>query len=138
MGSAPWRDLGRYLRNSPITYVDRVETPLMIINGDMDFAVPMQQAEEFFSSLYRQAKRARLVRYWGEGHSLSSPANIRDMWGRIYAWFDEFLDVSRDQHGNLLWDGDKIKSRNGAPPLKPEDFARFDKIVSVGSGPKSE
>src|SRR5262249_21132242 len=44
IGNPPWRDMGRYLRNSPIAYVDRVETPILLIHGDIDF-VPMQQAE---------------------------------------------------------------------------------------------
>lgn len=87
MGNPPWKDLGRYIRNSPIFFVDRVRTPLMIIQGDVDY-VAMQQGEEFFSSLYRQGKRAQFVRYWGEGHVLESPANIRDMWQRIFAWFE--------------------------------------------------
>lgn len=89
MGSPPWRDLNRYIRNSPIFFVDRVETPLMIVQGDQDY-VALQQGEEFFMSLYRQGKRASFVRYWGEGHVLASPANIKDMWSRIFAWFDEF------------------------------------------------
>jgi len=89
----PWLDLEQYLRNSPISYADRVETPLLIIQGDLDY-VPIQQGEEFFTALYRQNKRAEFVRYWGEDHLLSSPANIRDMWQRIYAWFDAFLKDS--------------------------------------------
>jgi len=89
MGNPPWKDLGRYIRNSPVFYVDRVQTPVMIIQGDLDY-VAMQQGEEFFMSLYRQGKRAEFVRYWGEGHVLESPANIRDMWKHIFAWFEEF------------------------------------------------
>jgi dipeptidyl aminopeptidase/acylaminoacyl peptidase len=96
LGNPPWKDFGRYIRNSPIFYVDRVETPLMIIQGDMDY-VAMQQGEQFFMSLYRQNKRAEFVRYWGEGHVLEGPANIRDMWQRIYAWFDEFLKAKSEQ-----------------------------------------
>jgi hypothetical protein len=69
------------------------------------------------------------VRYWGEGHILESSANIRDMWHRVFAWFDEFLDISRDQQGNLVWGGAKVKSRNGSPLLKAEDFARFDDMI---------
>jgi dipeptidyl aminopeptidase/acylaminoacyl peptidase len=90
MGNPPWKDIGRYLRNSPLFYVDRVKTPLMIIQGDMDY-VALQQGEQFFTALYRQGKRAAFVRYWGEGHVLEGPANIRDMWQRIYGWFDEHL-----------------------------------------------
>jgi len=93
MGNPPWKDPSRYVRNSPISYVDRVQTPLLIIQGDLDY-VPIQQGEEFFTALYRQGKRARFVRYWGEDHVLNSPANIRDMWQRIYDWFDEFLGAN--------------------------------------------
>ncbi len=94
MGSAPWRDSGRYVRNSPIYYADRVRTPLLIVQGDMDY-ITMQQGEEFYTALYRQGKRAEFVRYWGEGHILESPANIRDMWQRILAWFEEFGSARR-------------------------------------------
>jgi dipeptidyl aminopeptidase/acylaminoacyl peptidase len=90
MGGPPWADVGRYLRNSPLFYTERVNTPVMIIQGDLDY-VPIQQGEEFFVSLYRQNKRAEFVRYWGEGHGIGSPANVQDMWQRIYGWFDQFL-----------------------------------------------
>jgi dipeptidyl aminopeptidase/acylaminoacyl peptidase len=100
MGSPPWADLWRYLRNSPLYFVDRVQTPLLIIQGDADY-VALQQGEEFFTSLYRQGKRARFVRYWGEGHVLRSPANIRDMWQRIYGWLDEcFQDKAPQAAGD--------------------------------------
>src|SRR5581483_3970997 len=67
MGASPWGNLWRYLRNSPYYLADRVQTPVMIIQGDMD-GVSMEQGEEFFSALYRMGKPAKLVRYWGEGH----------------------------------------------------------------------
>lgn len=85
--ATPWRDLWRYLRNSPISYADRVDTPVLIIQGDMDY-VPLQQGEEFFTALYRLGKRAKFVRYWGEGHVIASPANMRDMWDNILEWLD--------------------------------------------------
>jgi dipeptidyl aminopeptidase/acylaminoacyl peptidase len=117
MGNPPWKDLGRYIRNSPVFFVDRVQTPIMIVQGDLDY-VAVQQGEEFFTSLFRQGKRAEFVRYWGEGHVLESPANIRDMWTRIYAWLDEFGDIARDGAGNMVFDGDRVKKR-GAAAAKP-------------------
>ena len=98
MGGPPWNEFGRYLRNSPITYVDRVQTPVLIIHGERDNGVPLEQAEEFFTALYRQNKRARFIRYWGEQHTLMSPANVRDMWKQIVAWFDEFLSPEVTTH----------------------------------------
>ncbi|HEU4508556.1 MAG TPA: prolyl oligopeptidase family serine peptidase [Pyrinomonadaceae bacterium] len=94
MGSAPWQDVGRYLRNSPLFYAERVQTPLLIIQGDLDY-VAMQQGEQFFTALQRQGKRARFARYWGEEHVFESPANIRDMWQQIYAWLNEHLQPQK-------------------------------------------
>ena len=96
MGGPPWSDLARYFRNSPINYVDRVETPLLIIHGDFDKIVQLEQGEEFFTSLYRQNKRAKFVRYFGEEHLVSgSAANITNVWDQIFSWFDEFLTPVR-------------------------------------------
>lgn len=85
LGASPWTNLWRYLVNSPVIYADRVETPVMIMQGDLDFEGP-EQAEEFLTALNRLGKRARLVRYVGEGHIIQSPGNIRDMWARIEEW----------------------------------------------------
>ncbi len=57
---------------------------------DRDY-VPPGQAEELFSALYRQQKDVVLVTYRGEGHVLSSPANIRDFYDTVWAWLDEVL-----------------------------------------------
>lgn len=65
-------------------------TPLLIVHGELD-SVPMTQSEQFFTASYRQGKRAQFVRYWGEPHVLTSPANIEDLWMRIYEWLDEHL-----------------------------------------------
>lgn len=86
MHAPPWAEPERYLRNSPLFHVRDITTPLMLVHGDLD-AVPLQQAEEMFTALYREGRRARFVRYWGEGHILQSPANIRDLWQRLFAWF---------------------------------------------------
>jgi acetyl esterase/lipase len=88
MGNTPWGDLWHYLRNSPLYYIDRVQTPLLILQGDVDY-VALQQGEEFWTGLYRQGKRARFVRYWDEGHVLRSPAKIRDMWQQIHGRLDD-------------------------------------------------
>jgi len=93
MAGPPWKDPQRYVRNSPLMFANRVETPLLVLHGDLDQAVPIQQAEEFFTALQRQNKPVTFVRYLGEGHVIKSPANVKDAWQRIYAWFDEFLGL---------------------------------------------
>ena len=58
--------------------------------------------KEFFTSLYIQKKDARLLIYRGEGHSPSSPANIRHMWNNIFSWYDRYLRIERDAHGKII------------------------------------
>jgi len=63
-----------------------------------------------FTALYRLNKDAVLVRYWGEGHVLTSPANIQDYWHRIFDWYDQHLGrISRAGSGPCE------EKRTGAP-----------------------
>jgi dipeptidyl aminopeptidase/acylaminoacyl peptidase len=88
MGLPPWRDPERYRRNSPLMHVDSVHTPILLSVGDNDDS---GQEEEWFTALERAGKRARLLRYWGEGHWLFSPANTTHLWSEILQWFDTYL-----------------------------------------------
>jgi dipeptidyl aminopeptidase/acylaminoacyl peptidase len=90
MGGPPGRDMARYVRNSPINEIDQVQTPTLIVQGDLDY-VPMQQGEEFFTGLYRRGVPAEFVRYWGEGHVIESPPNVVDLWERVIVWLDRHL-----------------------------------------------
>lgn len=130
LGAPPWKVPDRYRRASPISYVENVVTPVLMLQGEHD-PTSIEQAEEFFSSLYRQGKPAELVRYWGEGHLIRSPENIRDVWNRLIAWFDNYGDITRDSYGSLIFNGDRVRSRNGARALTPADFARFNLLSST-------
>ena len=94
MGAPPALASQTYREASPLSYVDQVDTPLMLIHGDQDF-VPVQQAEMFFNELVRLGKPAVLVRYAGEGHTVSGRANVLDMWDRIFGWFEHHLGTPR-------------------------------------------
>lgn len=90
MRRPPFLDPDRYVRNSPAFHAGRVQTPLMLVHGDLD-NMSIGQAEEMFSALYRQNKDALLVTYWGEQHAYASPGNLRDLSRRIFDWFDSHL-----------------------------------------------
>lgn len=88
----PWQDAAGYAAVSPLSYVERVTTPLLLIHGDLDLRGAPSQAERFFYALYAQGKTAKLLRYGGESHSLAqSPANIRSIFAEINTWFDAYL-----------------------------------------------
>jgi dipeptidyl aminopeptidase/acylaminoacyl peptidase len=92
LGTPPWSNPEVYVRNSPLFNVEKIGTPLMIVQGDMD-SVPIEQGEEMFSAMLRLNKKCRFVRYWTQGHEVQRPSQVKDMWRRMIAWLDENLDA---------------------------------------------
>ncbi len=91
MVGTPWQYRDRYIENSPLFYLDRVETPVLIVQGDMD---PIwQQADEVFVALRRLDKEVVYAKYHGEEHweGTWSLANARDYWTRVLDWFNGHL-----------------------------------------------
>ena len=93
MGGTPWEQRDRYIDNSPIFYLDRVQTPLLIVQGGLDRTVPPSQADEVFVALRRLGKPVVYARYEGEEHWQGTwgHANVVDYWTRVIGWFDRYL-----------------------------------------------
>lgn len=92
LGGSLWEYQDTYIENSPIFYLDRVTTPLLLIHGELEVRLTMQLGE-LFSGLRRLGKEAVLATYLGEDHDLGSwrYPNAIDRWNRILDWFDEHL-----------------------------------------------
>ncbi len=88
IGGNPWEFPLRFIDNSPIFYVDRIQTPLLILHNDADDAVPWYQGIEFFLALRRLGKEAWMYSYNGEPHHLRRRANQRDYAARMAEFFD--------------------------------------------------
>lgn len=106
----PWSDTATYVADSPFLAADRIRAPVLLITSDRDY-VPMSQAELMFSALYRLGGRARLIEYWGEDHSLWSPANIRDLYAQVFAWLEETTGGDVRSH-----DAGTTGAAGGRPP----------------------
>lgn len=87
----PWLSRERYIENSPVFYLDRVATPLLILHGSKDFEVEPFLAEEIFVDLRRLGKPVVYARYEGEGHEIVGFYNQLDFVERLIAWFDRHL-----------------------------------------------
>ena len=94
MGGSLWEFPERYIENSPIFFLDKVETPLLLVAGELDVECS-RQADEMFSGLRRLGKRTTLVRYPQEGHAHWSYPTLLDYWQRVIEWFDEHLAEPR-------------------------------------------
>jgi dipeptidyl aminopeptidase/acylaminoacyl peptidase len=91
MGGTPWQYPDRYVENSPITHLDRVRTPLLIVHGADDETVPVWQSDAVFVGLRRLGREVEYRKYAGEGHVISSFENLADLWTSIIGWFDTHL-----------------------------------------------
>lgn len=82
-----------YLARSPIAYVDRCVTPMLIVHGEQDRCCPVSQAEELYGGLVENGVETELVIYPREGHGYIERAHQLDLWQRVQAWFDRHLAV---------------------------------------------
>jgi dipeptidyl aminopeptidase/acylaminoacyl peptidase len=96
LGGPPWQLRDTFINNSPIFFLDRVETPLMLVHGTEDSVVAPFLSDEMFVGLRRSGKEVAYVKYRGEGHSLVtwSYANVAEFWNRMIEWFDHYLKAA--------------------------------------------
>ena len=94
-----WKDWDGYLKRSPVYYVDRAQTPILIMHGANDPRVHPAQSME----LYRHIKvrkpevPVRLIYYPGEGHGNAHSASKYDYNLRMLQWFDTYLKTGNAQ-----------------------------------------
>jgi len=93
MGGPPWQYPNKYIEDSSVFYLDRVQTPLLIVHGSEDNVVPSFLADEVFVGLRRLGKEVEYAKYEGEGHweGTWGYVNQVDYLNRVIGWFDRWL-----------------------------------------------
>ncbi len=91
IGGSPWEYPARYIENSPIFTVDKINTPLLVMHNDADGHVPWYQGIEFFTALRRLGKPAWFLNYNGEPHWPLKMQNRKDFNIRMAQFFDYYL-----------------------------------------------
>jgi dipeptidyl aminopeptidase/acylaminoacyl peptidase len=90
-GASVYDDPAAYAHSSPITFIKKVRTPTLILQGERDAEVPAPQAYEFWHALKTLGVETQLVIYPDEGHRFAKPEHRRDLMRRIVGWFDQLL-----------------------------------------------
>jgi dipeptidyl aminopeptidase/acylaminoacyl peptidase len=91
IGATLWEKPQLYMQNSPLFYLPKVTTPLVIMANDNDGAVPWYQGIELFTGLRRLNKPVWLLNYNGEAHNLMQRKNRKDIQIREQQFFDWLL-----------------------------------------------
>ena len=96
-GGLPWTARETYERWSPVRFVDRAKTPIMITHGEQDRRVPIAQAEQYYRALRKRNVPALFVRYPREGHGIQEPNHLIDLLRRHLEWFDKHLKPAAER-----------------------------------------
>jgi dipeptidyl aminopeptidase/acylaminoacyl peptidase len=92
MGVPYWEDFDAHVRNSPAAFIDKLETPMLMMFGDEDGTVDWHQGVEFYNFARRAGKTDFvLLVYPGEDHGLRQEKNQVDYQRRILEWFGHWL-----------------------------------------------
>ncbi len=95
----PWEQRDLYRRLSPISYVENVTAPTLIIHSENDYRTPIADGEQWFVALKKRGVPVEMVRYPRSSHGLSrtgEPWLLVDRLERIRSWFVHFLLDQRD------------------------------------------
>ena len=91
IGGTLWDYAIRFIENSPIFFVDKINTPLLIMHNDADGHVPWYQGIEMFVAMRRLNKPSWMLNYPGEPHWPLKRQNQVDFNIRMMQFFDHYL-----------------------------------------------
>jgi dipeptidyl aminopeptidase/acylaminoacyl peptidase len=87
-------DPTKWKRHSPLTLVDDIDIPVLLLHSDQDRHAPIEQARRLFTELKVRGKRAELLVFPGGNHELSRSGPISQRlarYGAILDWWRELL-----------------------------------------------
>jgi dipeptidyl aminopeptidase/acylaminoacyl peptidase len=90
IGKTLWDGRDLYIENSPLFFADRINTPLLLMSGDEDGAVPWTQSIELYLAMRRLEKPCVFLQYRGEDHHPQKYGNKLDYTMKFKAFVDHF------------------------------------------------
>ena len=87
----PWDPDGEYRHYSFITDIKKAKMPTLILHGDRDADVPIEQAHILYRALKEHNVETELVFYPGGGHGVTQRDQVMDIGRRATAWFEKHL-----------------------------------------------
>ncbi len=76
---------------NPIHYVDKWDTPILIIQGGIDFRVPIGQSQEAFQAAQLRGIKSRFLYFPDENHWVLKPQNALVWQREFFKWLKETL-----------------------------------------------
>ena len=94
----PWEQPEEYWRRSPLSIVNNVKTPTMVMVGEADWRTPAWEAEQFYTALKVQNVDTVLVRVPGASHLIADrPSQLIAKVDNIMGWFAKYDPVKKPE-----------------------------------------
>jgi len=89
----PWEGDNRetWERISPFNRAHLVTTPTLVMGGEDDWNVPIQNSEQLYQVLRRVGTPTQLVVYPGQSHGIQVPSYQKDRYERYLDWYDQWV-----------------------------------------------
>jgi len=87
----PGTDDALFQRISPIHHVGQVRAPLLVLHGDRDPRVPMEESDQFAHALEQRQKKVRYEKFTYAGHGFIRPDHRRRVYAALVEHFGEYL-----------------------------------------------
>ncbi len=82
IGELP-KDREKLTERSPITHIENVRCPMLILQGSNDPRVPQEESDQVVAKLRSLGRRVEYVVYPDEGHGFTKKTNADDAYGRV-------------------------------------------------------
>jgi dipeptidyl aminopeptidase/acylaminoacyl peptidase len=90
LGGPPWVGDG-YQKWNPMAAAREFKTPEMIVHGERDYRIPVEQAHLMFTLLQRRGVPSELLIFADEGHWILKPGSSRLWYASMIDWFHRWL-----------------------------------------------
>jgi dipeptidyl aminopeptidase/acylaminoacyl peptidase len=90
LGGPYWSHAEGYARQNPRDFVKNFKTPTLVVHGERDYRVPLEQGLAMFTALRRQGVPARLLLFPDEGHWVLKPQNSVHWYAEVIGWLDRW------------------------------------------------
>jgi dipeptidyl aminopeptidase/acylaminoacyl peptidase len=87
----PWVSPEMYERWSPSKFVEDFKTPTLVVHGELDYRVPLDQGLQLFTALQLQKVPSKLIVFPDEGHWVLKPQNSLLWYKQVLDWIGEWV-----------------------------------------------
>ena len=86
----PWDNPEAYAKWTPSAHVKNFKTPTLVVHGELDYRVPLEQGLQMFTALQRRGVPSKLVVFPDENHWVLKPVNSLRWYEEVLGWLGQW------------------------------------------------